>query len=64
MSFEGIVDIIISLKALSNKLIISGLILSFLKDKRFNGPKVVFGSHYIAKYVYKFFDFSFDKGNI
>ena len=38
--------------------------LSFLKDKRFNGPKVVFGSHYIAKYVYKFFDFSFDKGNI
>ncbi len=38
--------------------------LSFLKDKRFNGPKVIFGSHYIAKYVYKFFDFSFDKGNI
>ena len=38
--------------------------LSFLKDKRFNGPKVIFGSHYIAKYVYKFFGFSFDKGNI
>ena len=37
---------------------------SFLKDKRFGGPKVIFGSHYIAKYVYKFFDFSFDKGNI
>ena len=37
---------------------------SFLKDKRFSGPKVIFGSHYIAKYVYKFFDFSFDKGNI
>ena len=38
--------------------------LSFLKNKRFNGPKVIFGSHFIAKYVYKFFDFSFDKGNI
>ncbi len=38
--------------------------LIFLKNKRFNGPKVIFGSHYIAKYVYKFFDFSFDKGNI
>ena len=38
--------------------------LLFLKNKRFNGPKVIFGSHYIAKYVYKFFDFSFDKGNI
>ena len=38
--------------------------LLFLKNKRFYGPKVIFGSHYIAKYVYKFFDFSFDKGNI
>ena len=38
--------------------------LLFLKNKRFDGPKVIFGSHYIAKYVYKFFDFSFDKGNI
>ena len=37
---------------------------SFLKDKRFNGPKVIFGSHYIAKHVYNYFDFSFDKGNI
>ena len=38
--------------------------LEFLKNKQFDGPKVIFGSHYIAKYVYKFFDFSFDKGNI
>ena len=38
--------------------------LSLLKNKQFDGPKVIFGSHYIAKYVYKFFDFSFDKGNI
>ena len=38
--------------------------LLFLKNERFYGPKVIFGSHYIAKYVYKFFDFSFDKGNI
>ena len=38
--------------------------LDFLKRKKFNGPKVIFGSHYIAKYVYSFFDFSFDKGNI
>ena len=38
--------------------------LKFFENKRFNGPKVIFGSHYIAKYVYNFFDFSFDKGNI
>ena len=38
--------------------------LDFLKNKKFRGPKVIFGSHYIAKYVYNFFDFSFDKGNI
>jgi len=38
--------------------------LGLLKNKQFDGPKVIFGSHYIAKYVYKFFDFSFDKGNI
>jgi len=38
--------------------------LGLLKNKQFDGPKVIFGSHYIAKYVYKFFDFSFDNGNI
>ena len=38
--------------------------LDFLKRKKFNGQKVIFGSHYIAKYVYSFFDFSFDKDNI
>ena len=38
--------------------------LEFFENKRVNGPKVIFGSHYIAKYVYKFFDFSFDKGDI
>jgi len=38
--------------------------LEFFEKKRFNGPKVIFGSHYIAKYVYRFFDFSFDKGDI
>ncbi len=38
--------------------------LRLLKNKQFDGPKVIFGSHYIAKYVYEFFDFSFDKGNI
>tara|TARA_B100000029_G_scaffold206968_1_gene204709 strand:+ start:1596 stop:2840 length:1245 start_codon:yes stop_codon:yes gene_type:complete len=29
-----------------------------------NRPKVVFGSHYIASQVYRFFDFSFDNGTI
>ncbi len=31
---------------------------------QYNGPKVVFGSHYIASELYKFFDFSFDNGTI
>lgn len=35
-----------------------------IKNKKFDGPKVIFGSHYIAKHVYNYFDFSFDKGNI
>ena len=35
-----------------------------IENKKFDGPKVIFGSHYIAKYVYNYFDFSFDKGNI
>jgi dihydrofolate synthase/folylpolyglutamate synthase len=30
----------------------------------YSGGKVIFGSHYIAKEVYKFFDFSFDNGII
>mgnify|MGYP007032467097 CR=1 FL=1 len=30
----------------------------------YSGGKVVFGSHYIAKDVYNFFDFSFDNGLI
>ena len=38
--------------------------LQYLEHKKFDGPKVVFGSHYIAKYVYNFFDFSFDNGTI
>jgi len=38
--------------------------LSFLHNSDFDGPKVIFGSHYIAKHVYKFFDFSFDNGMI
>ena len=38
--------------------------LQYLEHKKFDGPKVVFGSHYIAKYVYNFFDFSFDNGSI
>ena len=55
-----------SIKSLNNYQFIENLndALLFLKNKRFYGPKVIFGSHYIAKYVYKFFDFSFDKGNI
>ena len=35
--------------------------LDQIKTKR---PKVVFGSHYIAKEVFNYFDFSFDKGTI
>ena len=38
--------------------------LDYLNNKEYDGPKVVFGSHYIAKYVYNFFDFSFDNGSI
>ena len=59
-------DDIKSLKILNNYQFIENLndALSMLKNKQFDGPKVIFGSHYIAKYVYKFFDFSFDKGNI
>ena len=30
----------------------------------YSGGKVVFGSHYIAKETYNFFDFSFDNGAI
>ena len=55
-----------STKSLNNYQFIEDIndALGLLKNKQFDGPKVVFGSHYIAKYVYKFFDFSFDKGNI
>jgi dihydrofolate synthase/folylpolyglutamate synthase len=35
-----------------------------IENKKFDGPKVIFGSHYIAKYIYDYFDFSFDKGHI
>jgi len=35
-----------------------------MKSINYNGPKVIFGSHYIAKELYKFFDFSFDNGTI
>ena len=38
--------------------------LSKIKSIDYNGPKVIFGSHYIAKELYKFFDFSFDNGTI
>jgi len=38
--------------------------LDQVKSMRHKGPKVIFGSHYIAKEVYKFFDFSFDNGTI
>ena len=38
--------------------------LELIKNKKFDGPKVIFGSHYVAKHVYNYFDFSFDKGNI
>ena len=31
---------------------------------QYSGPKVVFGSHYIASQLYRFFDFSFDNGAI
>ena len=55
-----------SVKSLNHYQFIENLndALGLLKNKQFAGPKVIFGSHYIAKSVYKFFDFSFDKGII
>ena len=38
--------------------------LTELDKLEYSGAKVVFGSHYIAKEVYNFFDFSFDNGVI
>ena len=38
--------------------------LTELDKLEYSGAKVVFGSHYIAKDVYNFFDFSFDYGVI
>jgi len=38
--------------------------LSEIQSIDYNGPKVIFGSHYIAKELYKIFDFSFDNGTI
>ena len=38
--------------------------LTELDKLEYSGAKVVFGSHYIAKDVYNFFDFSFDNGII
>ena len=38
--------------------------LTELDRLEYSGAKVVFGSHYIAKEVYNFFDFSFDNGII
>tara|TARA_B000000477_G_C6089014_1_gene226774 strand:- start:345 stop:1589 length:1245 start_codon:yes stop_codon:yes gene_type:complete len=38
--------------------------LTELDRSEYSGAKVVFGSHYIAKKVYTFFDFSFDNGVI
>jgi dihydrofolate synthase/folylpolyglutamate synthase len=38
--------------------------LTELDKLEYSGAKVVFGSHYIAKEVYNFFDFSFDNGII
>ena len=38
--------------------------LTELDKLEYSGAKVVFGSHYIAKDVYNFFDFSFDNGVI
>ncbi|MDC0654127.1 Mur ligase family protein [Candidatus Marinimicrobia bacterium] len=40
------------------------LALTELDKLEYSGAKVVFGSHYIAKDVYNFFDFSFDNGVI
>ena len=38
--------------------------LKAIGEMNHSGAKVVFGSHYIAKDVYNFFDFSFDNGAI
>jgi dihydrofolate synthase/folylpolyglutamate synthase len=38
--------------------------LTVIDKLEYPGGKVIFGSHYIAKEVYKFFDFSFDNGII
>ena len=38
--------------------------LNVIEKMKYSGAKVVFGSHYIAKDVYNFFDFSFDNGTI
>jgi dihydrofolate synthase/folylpolyglutamate synthase len=38
--------------------------LTEIDKLEYSGAKVVFGSHYIAKEVYNFFDFSFDNGII
>ena len=38
--------------------------LTVVDQLDYSGGKVIFGSHYIAKEVYKFFDFSFDNGII
>ena len=59
-------DDIKSVKSLNKYQFIENLndALRLLKNQKIHGPKVIFGSHYIAKHVYKFFDFSFDKGNI
>ena len=55
-----------SISSLERHQFISNLDDAFkvIENKKFDGPKVIFGSHYIAKYVYNYFDFSFDKGNI
>jgi len=38
--------------------------LDAIDKMNYAGGKVVFGSHYIAKDVYNFFDFFFDNGTI
>ena len=38
--------------------------LNVIDKMNYKGGKVVFGSHYIAKDVYNFFDFFFDNGMI
>jgi dihydrofolate synthase/folylpolyglutamate synthase len=38
--------------------------MTIIDKAEHSGGKVIFGSHYIAKDVYNFFDFSFDNGII